>query len=104
MAGDQYAARHDSDVAGARNCRPSGALVRRFAELDGGGRFVSALRWRQGTGMRGQRPAFLGPSFLFGHFVLTRWLRRLVRVLCRLGRRELTSPRYSVTMLSAALL
>lgn len=65
---------------------------------------MSALRWRQGSGMRGQRPAFLGPSFSFGHFVLPRWLRRPVRVLGRLGRGEFTAPRYSATMLSAALL
>src|SRR5690606_13479464 len=104
VAGDQHPAGHDADVAGARDRLAGGALVRRVVELDGGGRFVSALKWRQDGRAGAVRPAFSGPSFSFGHFVLPRWLRRPARILGRLGEGEFAAPRYSATILSAALL
>lgn len=65
---------------------------------------MSALRWRQGSRAGAARSVFPGPSFSFERFVLPRWLRRPARILGRLGEGEFTAPRYSATILSAALL
>jgi cell division protein FtsQ len=71
--------------------------------LDGGGRFVSALKWGQGkTGAAG--PALFGMPLSFDHFVLPRLLRRPVRVLARLGGGEFQAPRFCATIMSAVLI
>ena len=74
LAGSQHPAGHDADVAGARDRRACGAFVRRSVELDGGGRFVFALRSGQGGKAGAARPALLRLSVSADRFVLPRWL------------------------------
>ena len=66
-----------------------------LVELDGGGRFVSALRsgQKRAGGARPMRP--LAGSPVSGGFVLPRRLRRPVRLLARLGDGEFAPPRYA---------
>src|SRR5690606_37626782 len=103
MAGGQHPARHDSDVIGARDRRRGGIFVWSLVELDGGGRFVFALRSRHrhpaeasyGVGWRG--------SVSGGRFVLPRWLRRPARIVERLRVGDYDPPPFAATMASAVL-
>src|SRR5690606_8879321 len=109
LARSQHPARHDADVTCARDCRARGAFVRRAAELDGGGRFVFALKTGQSGKAGGPRPAFFGLSLpvgsLFpGRFVLPRFLRRPVRLISRLCDGEYAPPRYAGVIATAVFL
>lgn len=108
LAGNQHPAGDDADVPCARDRPACGALLRRVVELDGGGRFVSALRPGQikaqfastglaGTGLAGLRAAIDG-------FVLPRWLRWPVRVFGRMVGGHYEPPRFAATIASGAFL
>ena len=65
---------------------------------------MSALKWGQGSG-KGASGTVLPNAFtLFGRFVPSRWLRRPLRMVLKLGEGAYKAPPYAATMLSALLL
>jgi cell division protein FtsQ len=72
--------------------------------LDGGGRFVFALKSGQGKKDGAAKSAPCGLPFSVGGFVLPRLLRRPARLLARANDGELTVPPFAATIATAAFL
>jgi cell division protein FtsQ len=72
--------------------------------LDGGGRFVFALKSGQDDEGGSVRSSIFGVSFFADRFVLPRWLRRPTRLFARLCSGDYSPPRFSVAIASAVLL